>query len=196
MKKVILVGKAEGWEKAPDLWNKFAVHQEGQYSVWGVNDVCLRRHVNLIFEMHDIDREPWKSDKFVNLKTEYAKLHNIPIVMQKEYEQIPSSIRFPLECFKLQYFTCSIDYMIAYALLMEYTHIEMYGIAMGGAEEYVRQKAGVHFWLGYVMGNGVSITINQPSALLKEYRGMYGYRWDVDADKALIERVGTYEDKK
>ena len=113
--KVIIIGKASGWENAP---------MEGE--TWGVNGLILRRPVKLAFQMHDID------EIYKNFKEEIDKVNelNIPVITQKKHKLLPTAIPFPLDEMPIKYFTNSIAYMIAYAIYKKAKEIEMYGVAM------------------------------------------------------------------
>lgn len=162
--KVIIIGKANGWSKAP---------QEGE--TWGVNDLCLRRDVKLVFDMHWFDTPERSNDK-TNLKViDYVNKNKIPIVTLKTYDYIPTSIAFPIEEVHYKYFSNGISYMIAYAIHQGYTEIDIYGVHMGLEVEYVNQKPCVDYWIGYARGKDIKVTVHEPTALCKSPGGLYGY---------------------
>ena len=75
-----------------------------------------------------------------------------------------------------RYFTNSVCYMIAMAILEGYGRIELYGVKQAGMFEYMEQRRGVEFWVGYVLGRGIEVYINEPSKLLKNSADTpYGY---------------------
>lgn len=101
--------------------------------------------------------------------------------------------RYPLERvikkLKLNYFSNTISYMIAYALykytkkdketgrlvLKQPLKLRLYGVDMWEQGEYAQEKGGVECWLGYALGLGVEIMISSGSSLLIPVGGMpYG----------------------
>lgn len=83
---------------------------------------------------------------------------------------------FPLKQFDLDYFTNSVCYMIALAIAEGYQKIELYGVNQAGLFEYMEQRKGVEFWIGYALGKGIEVYINPPSSLLTNTKNTpYGY---------------------
>lgn len=93
---------------------------------------------------------------------------------------------FPLKAVYEQYgtlyFTNTVCYMIAMALLEEYEAIWLWGINQAGKTEYVNERRGVEFWLGLAAGLGMEIHIEGPSPLLREQK-LYGYKKTEDEVK-------------
>jgi len=158
---VAIIGKAYGWSEAPHVGE-----------TWGVNDLCLRRPVSLVFDIHDLENnvcpESAATVKWVNE-------NNVPIVAQKEYDHIPTSIRFPLEKMHIQYFECTFAYMIAYAVYRGVDEIDIYGVQMDAMEEYYEQRKSTEYWIGYARGKGITVTIHEPTGICKAIHGLYGY---------------------
>ena len=75
-----------------------------------------------------------------------------------------------------RYFTNSVCYMIAMAILEGYERVELYGVNQMGLFEYMEQRRGVEFWVGYALGRGIEVVINEPSKLLTNSADTpYGY---------------------
>jgi hypothetical protein len=177
--KVIIVGKGMGWEKAPGLVS------EGE--VWGVNNVCLRRHVDLVFNIHDLDKH--KNHPLFNRTIDHVNRCKIPIITQKVYKHIPTSIEFPLEHFYRPYFTNSIDYMVAYAWYRkDVSSIDMYGVVMSVGTEYSIQRPSLEYWVGVFEGDGGVVVIHKPSCVCELPRGLYGYDWDEENELHVLAR--------
>lgn len=176
---VIIIGKGSGWHNAP-----YAI-SDGE--IWGVNDICLRRTVHLAFNMHDLSK--YGKHYLFNKTIDYVNKHKIPIVTQKQYTHIPTSIIFPLEYFwevGRRYFTNSIDYMVAYALFRgDIEHIDMFGVVMALDSEYMEQRASLEYWIGVFEGQGGVVTIHSPTTLCHSPKGLYGYDWD-DEEKDSV----------
>ena len=105
-----------------------------------------------------------------------------PFITQRKHPDIPLSEAFPLKevirQFGTPYFTNSICYMIAQALLEEVTYIEIWGVVQGGYQEYLRERKGVEYWLGQAAGRGVKINIRGITQLFVNDNGgrLYGYK--------------------
>lgn len=173
--KVIIIGKGAGWQRAPD---------EGE--TWGVNNLCLRRDVELSFNMHDLDKH--RDHPLFKKTIEHVNRYSIPIVTQKKYPHIPTSIPFPLKEMPRKYFGNSIDYMIAYAIHQRATHIDMYGVVMEVGTEYTLQRPSLEYWIGYAEGCRTIVTIHEPTCVLYNSNGLYGYDWDEEHCEHVLSR--------
>lgn len=158
--RVIIIGKGKGWEDAP---------ADGY--TWGVNDLCCRRDVRVVFDMHK------RSDTSVSKAIEeYAVKNHIPLISLTARADIPTALEFPLESMHTEYFTNSIAYMIAYAVHKSATEIDLYGCFMGNRTEYAYQKPCIEYWIGYARGLGVVVRTHTPTALMRIEDGLvYGY---------------------
>lgn len=163
--KVIIIGKGKDWEKAP---------MEGE--TWGVNNLCLKRPVKLVFNIHDLDKH--RDHTLFSKTIDYVNKNKIPIVTQKKYEHIPTSIPFPIEKVPYRYFGNSIDYMLVYAILKEATEIDIYGVNMVLDGERIGQRPSLEYWIGYARGLRIKVELHGPTALCKHPKGLYGYEWD------------------
>lgn len=184
--KVIIIGKGRGWEKAPRCLHPC---KERDTEVWGVNNICLKRQVDLVFNIHNLEKH-YDHKLFAKTITHVNK-HKIPIVTQKRYEFIPTCIPFPLdEFYGRRYFTNSVDYMVAYACyknrqrlsydadLPIYT-LELFGVVMETGTEYAVQRPSLEYWIGVFEGDGGEVIINEPTNVCKPPReGAYGFDWD------------------
>jgi hypothetical protein len=101
-----------------------------------------------------------------------------------------------VERFQTNFFSNSIAYMQAYALLHDYDVIYFYGIDMMTHSTYVQEKGGVEYWMGITDGiraerirsggKPYPLTINtKGSATGKSWNGkMYGYYGEQSDQKA------------
>jgi hypothetical protein len=178
MKRVVIIGKGNNWEKSPPLCTSMAL--DDRYECWGVNNVCLWRPVDLVFNMHDLEKH--KDHKLFNKVIAHVNEYKIPMICQDHYEHIPTSMRFPIETLKIKYFTNSIDYMVAYAIVKQMRMIDIYGVVMGADTEYDKQRSSLHFWIGIAIGMGLGVRVNEPTYLLKDTKGLYGYDWDDEGE--------------
>lgn len=185
--KVAIIGKGQGWDKAPPCGKGV--------EIWGVNNLCLRRPVDVAFNMHDLDKH--KDHNLFKETIKHVNKRKIPIITQREYPHILLSIKFPLDKFKRQYFTNSIDYMVAYACyaslsLAEYmylSYLDLYGVVMAVGTEYEMQRPSLEYWLGLADGM-FRVTVHEPTMLFKhpKRKGLYGYDWDEEDEEWVKNR--------
>ena len=98
---------------------------------------------------------------------------------------------FPIWDYEPKYFTNSVCYMIAMAIKEGYGRIELYGVRQAGLVEYMDQRKGAEFWVGYAMGKGIEVYINPPTSLLKNHRDApYGY-YENEAYKLETKKEGA-----
>ena len=83
--------------------------------------------------------------------------------------------RFQKGHFIFEYFTSTINMMVALALYENFERIELFGFEMSSKEEYAYQKPATEFWLGIALGRGVEVYLPEGCALLGESEKIYGY---------------------
>ncbi len=129
-KKVAIVGFADTRMQAP--------YDDPTYEIWGLNDLhaSIPRY-DRWFDIHTRDNidEDVKKGRAPPDKCGLGGLRgiNVPIYMQKRYDDIPNSIEFPLKEVVDKfgnYFTNSISYMTALAIYEGYHEIAIYGVDM------------------------------------------------------------------
>jgi hypothetical protein len=98
----------------------------------------IENGVQYYFGIHDSERE--SSDKKVITQDTYP------------LEEI-------IDIFESRYFTNTISYIIAYALLTGVEEIEIYGVDMNGKDEYINQRGSVMYWIGRAESVGVKVTM-------------------------------------
>ncbi len=158
-----------------------ALKLDDSWELWGLNE--LYRYMpperfHRWFEIHD--RELLCKDEdgqkhFEDMKT---LLGDMPIYMHHKHDDIPGSVKFPMEemCrqLKSEYWTNCPAEMIGLAILMGYKSIRMFGVDMATDTEYGQQRPCCEYWLGVAMGRGIEIEVPEQSDLLKCV-GVYGY---------------------
>jgi hypothetical protein len=173
-KTVALVGSA--WSSGP--WAPF-----GEEDVWGMNELhripwflvdgCtawFQLHHKDIFtqELEAVDHWGWLQEK-----------RAFPIYMQREYDDVPSSVKYPLRKVRgelmgnlyrgegsiLNLYSSTFNYQMALALYLGYERIELYGIEMLGEGEYSWQRECLAFWVGKATTMGVEIWLPEACAL-------------------------------
>lgn len=195
--RLLLVGKGPGRGLAPRGPVRGC-------EIFGINNVCLEQHVDVIFDMHDLtwteeecyrfydhlhgivpDEELKKRAKLrkhgFNTVLDYAKQSGKPLISVKQYEGIPNSRAYPLtqivKKYDCDYFTSAVPYCIAYAMYKGYKSIELFGINCDSKEEWAYQRGAVSHWLGIAKGVGLDIRTNgTKTRILRCPNGLlYGY---------------------
>jgi hypothetical protein len=73
--------------------------------------------------------------------------------------------------FDTAYFTNTLCYMMAYAIDKKYDQIKIYGVDMLDRLEFIWEKGGLEFWIGYARGLGIDVWIAPESGLCKTRTG-------------------------
>lgn len=196
--KVILLATGAGWENAPIKSEK---------TIYALNDYIMVEKYGVmpdfLFIMDILDEKPQVVSNVTNLGEVIQRINKmrIPMIAPYKYEEIPMSQAFPIkevvQKFGVPYFTNTICYMIAYALLQGAKEIELWGINQAGSHEYTEERGGVEFWIGIALGMGVKITINGKDSQLLLYKGrygkgtMYGYLLSYDQVVSTEEKFGA-----
>ena len=155
-----------------------APYDDPEWVICGLNQ--LYRHIpraDLWFDIHEDFNEPGTVVPGTDFLG-WLKACPIPIVMTRQFEDVPNCVRYPIERiiekFGIDYFTSSISLMIAFAISEGFTHVGVWGVDLIVGQEWDYQKACAEFWLGQAMGRGIEVVLPDKSALLKTlYR--YGY---------------------
>lgn len=175
-KKVAICGTGGGWELLP---------LKSDHTIYCLNDFVnfekFQVKPDVLFIMDVLDEKPQIVEGAQSLGQTVYKINQIgcPLIAPFKYAEIPKSEAFPLkECVKefgLPFFTNTICYMVAYALLGGATEIEFFGVNQAGSYEYTGEKGGVEYWIGVATGRGVKVTINGKNSQLLKYKGRDGY---------------------
>lgn len=153
-----------------------------EWEIWGLNELYRYMPPNTFdrwFEIHD--REYLEKDDDGKKHMEDLAKFPIPVYMQQVHDDIPHSVRFPIEelCDSLgsKYFTNCPAYMVAYAILLGFKEIMVVGVDMAQESEYYTQRTCMEYWLGRAEGAGIKTGVPDNSDLLKCV-GLYGYNDD------------------
>jgi hypothetical protein len=173
--KVVILATGSGWELGPI---------ETEKTIYALNDYIhfekYRVIPNYLFIMDVLDEKPQIVSGKDNLGEVVARINQmrVPLIAPYKYEEIPMSEAFPLqECasrFGQPYFSNTIAYMIAFALLKGAKEIDIYGVNQAGSHEYAEERPSVEYWIGMAIGMGVKVTINGQHSQLLKYKGIYG----------------------
>lgn len=180
--KWMILGTGDGWQNAP---------RETEKVVMCLNDYIYMEKYGIqpdfLCIMDVLDEKPQIVSGINNLGEVIARINkmNVPLIAPYKYAEIPLSEAFPLEeCqkqFGAPYFSNTIAYMVAFALLNGAKEIEIFGVNQASGGEYFYEKAGLEYWLGICVGRGVKLIIHgEKSELLSNKRRfggnlLYGY---------------------
>ena len=164
------------------------------WEIWGINQLWktfpeLPKHATGWFQIHDWD-EMVETD---HNEIAWLASRKFPIYMRKEWEEIPTAIRFPKEEIVQEfgtYFTNCISWMIAFAIHAGFKEIHLYGIDMAMDYEYGYQRPSCEYFIGLARGMGVRVYIPRGSDLLKTTR-LYGFedtREEADKIRSEVRR--------
>ena len=167
---VYIVGFAPSWTDTP--WEQ----PNGIY--WGMNSlhrVAGDRKWDAWFQLHDIEKaHPHDAAEHIA----WLAAQPFPVFMWEEfipkYPMITNAVPYPrqviMDTFG-DYFTNTVSWMVALAILQQFPRIAIYGIDMaqsvGDQPEYQWQRPSVEFFLGWARGAGIELEIPRTSDLLK-----------------------------
>ena len=194
---IMILGSGSGWEHAPKNTEK---------TVYALNDYAYQDKYGIqpdaLFIMDVLDEKPMVVAGISNLGDLISRINmmRVPLIAPYKYEEIPLSQAFPIdECVKrfgMPYFSNTIAFMIAYALLQNPKEIELFGVNQASSSEYFYEKAGVEYWLGVAVGMGVKTTLNGVKSELLTNKArfggdiMYGYLQSYEQVKTAREKFG------
>jgi len=163
VKKVAIVGYTDSRHDAP--------YSDAEWDIWGLNNLhvqCSPEQLagfNRWYDLHDratiVADPPHEA---------WLKTTQLPVYVWEARPEWPSTVNFPrsevLEEFG-RYFTNSISWMIAHAILEGATSIGVYGVDMAQSGEYSAQRPSCEYFLGLAAGLGIELVIAETSDLLK-----------------------------
>ena len=165
--KVAIVGFSDSRRLTP--------FDDPAWETWGLNELYkLIPRWDRWFELHQ---------RQVNLQDEGPghiwKLSGFacPVYMQRHYDDVPSSVPYPLEKVLKRfrpYLTSSFSFMAALAIVEGFEEIGVFGVDVAD-EEWGSQRPSLEYLLGYAEGAGVKVTVPKESSLLRA-PFLYGYQ--------------------
>lgn len=163
---VYIVGFAPSWEETP--WS------EPDAAYWGMNDLhavkdAATKPWTRWYQLHDIDKHhPDGADTHIA----WMNGSKIPVFMWGNPidERVNNAVAYPkneIVAYFGGYFTNSVSWMIAQAILEGYKKIGVYGVDMAQDSEYGHQRPSCEYFIGWARGLGIDIDIAPSSDLLK-----------------------------
>jgi len=170
-RRVAIVGSAPHRMDAP--------YHDSKWEIWGINDQWRwMPRFDVLFELHHPDKFTGDGKQ---QRQEWLKNHRgpQPIIMQREFEEIPKSLAYPIDeirkLFRLNedrdlYANNSISFVMAFALgqLQAGDEIGLWGVDMStwlADGEYAHQRPSCEYFIGIAKGMGIGVTIATSSDL-------------------------------
>lgn len=200
--KVAIIGFASHWIKAP-----FA---DPDFEIWSLNefyDVAPQQLGQVArdrlrwFEIHarggTYDGNPFIHSRDGANHAEKLNALQCPIYMERRWDDIPMSLALPVDQIVARYgdyYTNSISWMIAMALLEGFQEIHIYGVDMAQDTEYNVQRPSCEYYVGLARGMGRTVYLPPESDLC-----IAAFRYGIDADRQsrwlikLVEREKELE---
>ena len=154
--------------------------------------------MDVIFELHP--ERWWKKPEVLEQLHRYGG----KILMQDHYEELPNSVRYPIELVRKEFYrptmgdclyvTNTVAYMLMLAYLEGYREIETFGIYMEHETEYDHQRTNCEYYVGYLSAKGVNITINEGAILKAKFE--YGFQEPPLVAKLVDDGHGLANSKK
>ncbi len=188
--------------KAPSSCG-LAPYDQANWEIWCLSDLFkVAKRWTHYFELHDPEprKKKW-GDYWVWLQQEHRDEHgNLkPIFMQRHYDEIPNSVPYPKQAVVDRlgdYFTNSVSWMIALALVEGVTELGLWGVdmaqqAVGAKSEYAHQRPSCEYFLGVAVGLGVKVFVHPKSDLMKTWKL---YAFDSDPDQFQIKMIARKQE--
>ena len=159
---------------------------------WGVNNCYeFAPRLDKLFICDKITEAQFNLGKLAKVKCIVA---SVPYPQHPEWNIEVYPLREVLSKFRTKFFSNTICYMMAYALLKGYERMFFYGIDMMTSTTYIFEKGGVEFWMGIAHAMGVPVINTQESATGKTLDGkLYGYWGDGLSNLATYSKVVAEE---
>lgn len=196
----------------------FAPYSDPSWEIWAMNNAFHTERRTKWFEIHPVKKV---GDQFLRRKLitpgvfewspefrgmpmdKYVAMLNeikCPIYMQRHWDEIPLSVPYPLEEVTARfgrYFTNSVSFMIALAIMKGASEIGCYGVDMATGSEYGPQRPSCEYFLGIARGMGIKVTIPEQADLLKT-RFLYAFeeREQVAWEAKMMNMMSAMEQRK
>lgn len=152
------------------------------------------------FELHPINALTGQEHRAWGVQyLGWLRAQAFPVYMQEKNDLVPGAIVFPwrrcIEKFGRNWFTSSIAWMMAYALLQmrEGDEIGLFGIDMAAGEEhYTAQRAGLYRFIEIAKERGVSVHVPHESCLGQPVP-LYAYAESSRMGRRLVHRSWEME---
>jgi hypothetical protein len=174
MTKIGIVARAGTASLAP--------YTDPEWELWGLPWVSYPR-IDAVFEVHE---QPVWDDRGIDLAEDGACNPEATVyaVTSRMYRFKNSEcVEFDTPGLAKQFpdapFDNSLCYQMAYAVTKAPKTVGLWGVHMVSKREYLWERAGVQYWVGYMRGLGIEVIIPPGSPLFLNAwtAGRYGVNW-------------------
>lgn len=182
--KVCIYGCGYGSREAP--------LDDPDWQVWGLNTVPpldrqRRIRADLWWDLHQRSAQSAQD-------LQWLAALPVPVFVPDDLLDLGShAVRFPIERIEASVapgpFACTFAYMLAYALMVGYHEIGMFGVelAYGDRRERTVEWASVSWWMGFAEALGVTFYLPAGSRLGRHpHRYGLAYQAEIDSTKAYV----------
>lgn len=197
--KIAILGSAASVHLAP--------YADPSWTIWGCSPgaAAVAKRVDQWFEIHPLSQP--------DITADYLKwLANIdvPVALIRPDPRIPKGFTYPyaeaIQEFGPYFFTSSIAWILAMAIMANPAEIGLWGVDMSATEEYGHQRPGCHFFIREALKRGIKVFVPDESDLANPPQP-YGFVMDSPMYKKLMVRrqelvtrltaaAAEYEDKR
>jgi len=185
-----------------------APYEDPSFDFWGLNafhrvEPAVVGFFTAWFQIHQPGSDEGHIDDPDHIMW-LKEVHHFPIYMVEKFDEYPSSVAYPFDDAVKElgpldpkgaarpYFTNSVDYMVALAIMQNYKEIRMFGtdFVADGDDDYLKRRQSLEYYCGIARGRGIKVVIPRTCALLKaEY--VYGFQPKLrDNDDTIKELLG------
>jgi len=191
--KVAIVGFADTRVHAP--------FDDPEFEIWGCNELYAEHdipRVDVLFELHDFEHIK-KSRRNPEGHFKWLQEAKIPLFLQEKHEDIPMSIKFPkselVTHFPRAYFTNTVSWQMALAIMLGYKTIHLYGVNMAVDGEYSYERPSCEYFCGIAEGMGIELFIHPDSDLCKT-TFLYGFENDYVLKRKVQVRIDELTERQ
>lgn len=193
-KAVAICGFGDSYKQAP--------FSDETVEIWGLNE--LHKYLprwSRWFELHDADtlgvtkRDLSEGEQKRHLEWLSREHGDKAIYMQPSFvDRFPNAQAYPLdtmiETFG-RYFTSTIGYMMALAIIEEFTWIGLFGVDLVSDVEYPHQRPNAEYLVGIARGLNRTVVIPTESAMCKGGH-LYGYEKELGDEGGIVSAIRAH----
>lgn len=169
--------------------------QPAEVERWGTSGTW--EYIERLDRWFEIHERAWKlrrmgKDYFPYLR--FMQQFQGPVYMTDPDPSIPGAVRYPRDILSEHFFgedhpywTSSIAYMTAFAIYEGVSEIRYFGVDMSHKMEYIEQRQGCEYFMGWARAVGIKVSLPESSPILKA--AIYGARKDTKVlQETILER--------
>lgn len=174
-RKIAIIGKAPSSRE-------LAPYSDESWEIWTLSDLVPKGQATRYsrhFEIHPLQWIKDRQDGYYQWLCE-QKPDERPVYLMEMSTDIPAGVPYPIDAVKNQfrnYFTNTVSYMLALAIMEKPDEIGVWGVDMAQSEEYQRQRPSCEYFIGVAEGAGIKVTLPDQCDLLQASR-LYGFETD------------------